>query len=108
MLHSDQGPQFTSAAYKEYAKAKNIALSMSSVGDCYDNAAKESFFGHFKEEFYIYYKPQTEEELYQNITNFIHYYNNERIQLRFKMSPFQYSISRNMDVSLMGFSTLSA
>ena len=108
MLHSDQGPQFTSAAYKEYAKTKNIILSMSGVGDCYDNAAKESFFGHFKEEFYIYYKPQTEEELYQNITNFIHYYNNERIQLRFKMSPFQYSISKNKDVPLMGFSALSA
>jgi len=60
------------------------------VGNCYDNASKESFFGHFKEEFYVYYNPQTEEELYQNISDFIDYYNNEWIQMRFKMSPVQY------------------
>ena len=107
ILHSDQGPQFTSAAYREFAKEKNIILSMSGVGDCYDNAAKESFFGHFKEEFYIYYKPQTQEELYQNIANFIHYYNNERIQLRFKMSPVQYLKSKIKDYSLLGVSSLS-
>ena len=90
ILHSDQGPQFTSSAYREFAEQKNIILSMSRVGNCYDNASKESFFGHFKEEFYVYYNPQTEEELYQNISDFIDYYNNERIQMRFKMSPAQY------------------
>jgi len=90
ILHSDQGPQFTSRLYKEFAKQKNITLSMSSIGDCYDNAAKESFFGHFKEEFYVFHTPKTQEELYKNISEFIHYYNHERIQMRFKMSPMQY------------------
>jgi len=90
VLHSDQGCQFTSSAYKEFIGQKKIMLSMSRVGNCYDNAAKESFFGHFKEEFYVCYDPQTQEELYQNIHEFIDYYNNERIQMRFKMSPVQY------------------
>ena len=90
MLHSDQGPQFTSSAYRQFAEQKNITLSMSRVGNCYDNAAKESFFGHFKEEFYRYYRSKTQEELYQNINAFIDYYNNERIQMRFKMSPVEY------------------
>jgi transposase InsO family protein len=63
---------------------------MSRVGNCYDNAAKESFFGHFKEEFYRYYQPKTQDELYQNINSFLDYYNNERIQMRLKMSPVEY------------------
>ena len=90
MLHSDQGPQFTSSAYLLFAEKKKITLSMSRVGNCYDNAAKESFFGHFKEEFYRYYQPKTQGELYQNINSFLDYYNNERIQMRFKMSPVEY------------------
>lgn len=94
LLHSDQGPQFTSSAYRQFAEQKNLMLSMSRVGNCYDNAAKESFFGHFKEEFYIYHNPKTERELFQNIEEFIGYYNNERIQMRFKMSPVQYMRSR--------------
>jgi len=99
ILHSDQGPQFTSAAYREITQNKNISLSMSRVGNCYDNAAMESFFGHFKEEFYIYYNPKTQEELYQNITDFIHYYNNERIQMRLKMSPIQFFKSQKKEAS---------
>ena len=97
LLHSDQGSQFTSLAYRKYAEKKNITLSMSRVGNCYDNAAKESFFGHFKEEFYIFYNPKTQEDLYQNITEFIRYYNSERIQTRFKMSPAQYLKSKKKD-----------
>jgi len=100
LLHSDQGPQFTSKAYHELTEQKNIALSMSRVGNCYDNAVKESFFGHFKEEFYVYYNPKTQEELYQNVGDFIEYYNNDRIQMRFKMSPNQYLKSNNIQ---MGF-----
>jgi transposase InsO family protein len=95
ILHSDQGAQFTSRLYMEWAAQNNITLSMSRVGNCYDNAAKESFFGHFKEEFYIYYNPKTQEELLENISSFINYYNNDRIQMRFKMSPKQYAKSQN-------------
>jgi transposase InsO family protein len=103
-LHSDQGPQFTSSAYRQFAEQNNITLSMSRVGNCYDNAAKESFFGHFKEEFYRYYRPKTGEELYKNINSFLDYYNNERIQMRFKMSPVEYL---NTKKRRAGFSTLS-
>jgi len=101
LLHSDQGPQFTSKAYHELAGQKNIVLSMSRVGNCYDNAVKESFFGHFKEEFYVYYNPKTQEELYQNVSDFIEYYNNDRIQMRFKMSPNQYLKSNNIQVGFL-------
>jgi transposase InsO family protein len=93
LMHTDQGKQFTSLMYKKYAEENNLTLSMSRVGNCYDNAAKESFFGHFKEEFYIYHNPQNEEELRQDLDDFIRYYNEERIQMRLKCSPVEYSLA---------------
>jgi transposase InsO family protein len=48
--HSDQGSQYTSAAYQGRLKNADIQLSMSRVGNCYDNAVAESFFGTLKAE----------------------------------------------------------
>jgi putative transposase len=48
--HSDQGSQYTSADYQSILTALNIQLSMSRVGNCYDNAVVESFFGTLKAE----------------------------------------------------------
>jgi putative transposase len=48
--HSDQGSQYTSAAYKSSLSSANIQMSMSRVGNCYDNAVAESFFGTLKAE----------------------------------------------------------
>lgn len=42
--HSDQGSQYTSIAFGNRCRELGIALSMGSVGDCYDNALCESFF----------------------------------------------------------------
>ena len=48
--HSDQGCQYTSAAYLNCLTAASTQLSMSRVGNCYDNAVIESFFGTLKTE----------------------------------------------------------
>jgi transposase InsO family protein len=48
--HSDQGSQYTSAVYQSILTAMNIQLSMSRVGNCYDNAVVESSFGTLKTE----------------------------------------------------------
>jgi putative transposase len=48
--HSDQGSQYTSAVYQNYLVDANIQMSMSRVGNCYDNAVAESFFGTLKAE----------------------------------------------------------
>ncbi len=42
--HSDQGCQYTSLAFGARCREWDVALSMGSVGDCYDNAMAESFF----------------------------------------------------------------
>jgi len=48
--HSDQGSQYTSAAYQSALLSANIQVSMSRTGNCYDNAVAESFFGTLKAE----------------------------------------------------------
>jgi transposase InsO family protein len=48
--HSDQGSQYTSASYLRRLTAALAQLSMSGVGNCYDNAVMESFFGTLKTE----------------------------------------------------------
>lgn len=48
IIHSDRGSQYTSKAYYGLAKEHRITLSMSSTGNCYDNAVAESFFHTLK------------------------------------------------------------
>lgn len=50
LLHSDQGVQYTSHAYETHAQSYGCVLSMSRKGNCYDNAAMESFFHSLKAE----------------------------------------------------------
>lgn len=95
IIHSDQGSQYTSKMYLPLLKRihPDVEISMSKVGCCYDNACAESFFSHFKTEFYVFFNPQTEEELYQNIDEFMMYYNRHRIQTKLKTSPVKYRTS---------------
>jgi putative transposase len=48
--HSDRGSQYTSRAYRLILEQSGIMVSMSRKGNCWDNAAMESFFGSLKEE----------------------------------------------------------
>jgi transposase InsO family protein len=48
--HSDRGSQYTSRAYRLILEQSVIMVSMSRKGNCWDNAAMESFFGSLKEE----------------------------------------------------------
>ena len=46
--HSDRGSTYASYAYQKVLSDHGIRSSMSAKGNCYDNAAMESFFGRFK------------------------------------------------------------
>jgi putative transposase len=48
--HSDQGSQYASEDYQRALEARGITCSMSRRGNCYDNAAMESWFGTLKTE----------------------------------------------------------
>jgi putative transposase len=45
ILHSDHGSQYTSWAFGQRLRAVGLLASMGTVGDCYDNAMMESFWG---------------------------------------------------------------
>jgi putative transposase len=48
--HSDRGCQYTSKAYRQRLEQAAMMVSMSRKGNCWDNAAMESFFGTVKDE----------------------------------------------------------
>lgn len=88
-LHSDQGFQYTSQAYFTLTRAYGMTPSMSRRGNCYDNAMAENFFGILKAECLRRHKPQSFAHAKQLIDNFIFFYNNERFQLKTKLTPLE-------------------
>ncbi|MDF2683030.1 MAG: putative transposase OrfB [Brevibacillus sp.] len=91
LLHSDQGYQYTSKKYNELLQASNITVSMSRKGKCLDNACIEGFFSHLKTECLYVNTFTQDEEVQKAIKQYIHFYNNERIQVRLNnLSPVQY------------------
>ena len=88
-LHSDQGFQYTSNQYFKLTKSYNITPSMSRKGNPYDNAMAENFFSILKTECIYRTKLRTYEEARLLIGEYIHFYNNERIQLKTKLTPLE-------------------
>lgn len=48
--HSDQGSQYTSEQFQRLMANSGVTCSMSRSGNCWDNAAMESFFSSLKTE----------------------------------------------------------
>lgn len=89
ILHSDQGWQYQMKQYSTFLKDKGIKQSMSRKGNCYDNCIIESFFGKMKNEMFYGFerKYKTFDEFKQEVSKYIDYYNNERIQSKTKWMP---------------------
>ena len=88
-LHSDQGFQYTSHGYFKLTQSYGITPSMSRRGNPYDNALAENFFSILKTECIYRTKLKTYEEARLLIAEYIHFYNNERIQLKTKLTPLE-------------------
>ena len=88
-LHSDQGFQYTSSAYFKLTQSYGITPSMPSRGNPYDNALAENFFSILKTECIYRVKLQTYEEARLLIDQYIYFYNNQRIQLKTKLTPLE-------------------
>jgi len=89
-LHSDQGFQYTSQAYFHLTQSYGITPSMSRRGNPYDNALAENFFSILKTECIYRTKLRTYEEARLLIDRYIDFYNNERIQLKTKLTPMEF------------------
>ena len=88
-LHSDQGFQYTSREYFNLTQEYGITPSMSRRGNCYDNAMAENFFSCIKTESIYRQKIQTIQQAKHLVDEYIWFYNNERIQLKTKLTPLE-------------------
>ena len=79
ILHSDHGSQYTSWAFGQRLHAANLLASMGTVGDCYDNAMMESFWGTMQLELLDSKTWQNRDELANGIFEWIEcWYNPKR------------------------------
>lgn len=90
MHHSDRGCTYASRGFRKCLKEIEAARSMSRKGNCYDNAAMESFFGTLKAECVHGLVYRSVEEAHQALFEYIEgFYNPRRIHTSIGMSPLQ-------------------
>jgi putative transposase len=76
MFHSDRGTQYTSYAFGDLMEQHGFVQSMSSSGNCYDNALMESFFHTLKTELIYFEKYQTRQEARRSVFEYIEVFYN--------------------------------
>jgi putative transposase len=91
--HSDQGRQYTSATYQQELASYGCQVSMSRVGNCYDNAAMESFFATLKAEC-VTHQFATRAEARSAIFDYIEgWYNRQRLHSSLGyLSPLEFEL----------------
>jgi len=92
IVHSDRGSQYCSRSFKELLDTHRYRQSMSSTGNCYDNALTESFFATLKTELIHDERYRTRNEARRSIFKYIEMiYNRHRIHSSIGgMSPHQF------------------
>jgi len=79
ILHTDRGSQYASNEYALFATMYGFRRSMSSTGNCYDNAVMESFFHSLKSEWLSWHNYKSRAEAASSIFEYIEtFYNRER------------------------------
>lgn len=78
MHHSDQGSQYSSEEFQRLLAEQNITCSMSRRGDCWDNAAMESFFSTLKLERVNRRRYATRDEARADLFDYIERFYNPR------------------------------
>ena len=77
--HSDQGSQYTSEDFQRLLDSHGITCSMSRRGNCWDNAAMESFFSTLKTERLSRKQYRTRDDLRADVFDYIErFYNPKR------------------------------
>lgn len=103
VVHSDRGSQYASKVYRTLLKQHKFTGSMSRLGNCWDNAVAESFFGSLKQEKVQWCNYQTRYEAQQDILEYISmFYNAKRLHsyLNYKSpNQFEQEVTELRDVA---------
>ena len=96
--HSDRGVQYACDGYQELLREHGLEVSMSRKGNCWDNAAMESFFGTLKQELVHRETYAKREEARGSLFEYIEvFYNRQRLHSTLGyLSPVQYEESRKL------------
>jgi len=78
IFHSDHGSQYTSDDFREMLRLADMAQSMGTVGDSFDNAMAESLWASLKKELVYRTEFNTREEARTAIFDWIQWYNRKR------------------------------
>jgi putative transposase len=76
--HSDRGSQYTSEQFQRLMADQGVACSMSRAGNCWDNAAMESFFSSLKTERTARKTYRTRDEAKADVFDYIERFYNPR------------------------------
>ncbi len=77
--HSDRGVQYASYAYRDVLERRGITVSMSRIGNCWDNAVVESFFSSLKVELLSQAEWRTHHEAEVAVASYFRFYNHQRL-----------------------------
>ena len=96
IIHSDQGVQFTSWAFTRRAQESGLLPSMGSVGDCFDNAVIESFWGRMQTELLNRRRWRTRVELANAMFEYLEVFHNRqrRHSALGMLTPIEYEMLR--------------
>ena len=101
LVHSDRGSQYASTIFRKKLEVHKALQSMSRKGNCYDNAAMESFWATLKSELQITHPFKTEEEARLAIFDYIEtFYNRCRLH-----SAIGYRAPLDFEAQLMAETT---
>ena len=93
IVHCDQGWHHKMQPYRTMLVRRGVTQSMSRKGNCFDNAAIESFFGTLKIEYFYLERPNSIDTLDAGVHDYLHHYNHERIKLGLQgLSPVEYRL----------------
>jgi len=92
IAHSDRGSQYAGGDYQALLHDQGIRCSMSGVGNCYDNAAMESFFHSLKTEWVDHYPYLTREQAKGSVFEYIEIFYNRKRRHSYvnQMAPMQF------------------
>ncbi len=97
LFHSDRGVQYASAHYRSALTQAGLLASMSRKGNCYDNAAMESFWSTLKLELVYRRDFQTRAQAQTQIFDYIEvFYNRQRSHSALNyLSPVDFELQNN-------------
>ena len=96
IVHSDRGSQYCAQEYRMLLERHGLISSMSARGNCYDNAAMESWNHSLKVEAVHGARFATREEAKKEVFEYIEiYYNRQRMHSALNyLSPMQFELSK--------------